>query len=240
MQLVTRDMADQRDKQAEAEARKRNCERQGWSEERAFHAQSRAALRTATPPLRTARPTRPRGPAASAAATRQCSRRVAPCLPPTRQHATLTGDTDEHRRVRTLLNSLGPAGLLKRLQEPGGAQAVEEELLLRCLTIEVGRRVLHTSVPLAGLGSSPRLAPTEARGCVPLCTRQVGLLPIDNGAEPEPGVKAKGRAFMRVRDLKTSEVCLEWAAPGSTRSTDPSKQKEGGKLSRKLHDEAEA
>ena len=142
--------------------------------------------------------------------------------------------------MRTLLNSLGPARLLKRLQEPGGAQAMEEELLLRCLTIEVGRRVLHTSVPLAGLGSSPRLAPTEARGCVPLRTRQVGLLPIDNGADPEPGAKAKGRAFMRVRDLKTSEVCLEWAAPGSTRSTDPSKQKEGGKLSRKLHDEAEA
>ena len=58
-------------------------------------------------------------------------------------------------------------------------------------------------------------------------------LPPDPKAEP--GTKAEGRALMRVRDLGSSEICLEWAAPSTSRSTDPSNHRHDA-LSRTLHD----
>ena len=58
------------------------------------------------------------------------------------QKASITGDSPEHKRIRELLDRLGPAALLLRLRAgdgaKSGAKAVAEELQLNMLTFEVG------------------------------------------------------------------------------------------------------
>ena len=54
------------------------------------------------------------------------------------QAASITGDSQEHKRIRTLLNNLGPAALLLRLRGSGGIKALEAELQLKMLTFETG------------------------------------------------------------------------------------------------------
>ena len=92
--------------------------------------------------------------------------------------------------------------------QAGGPRALEEELRLQRLVFEVGR------LPVDAAASEA--APPGGAGAAPRASA--------------------GRAFMRVRDAGTSEVCLEWAEPASTRSTDPSKAKPQGKLSRRLYE----
>ena len=52
----------------------------------------------------------------------------------------LTGETEEHDRLRTLLGTVGAPGLLKRLIEPGGEESVHKELQLDKLCLEARGR----------------------------------------------------------------------------------------------------
>ena len=101
-----------------------------------------------------------------------------------------------------------PPSLPPLPSQAGGPRALEEELRLQRLVFEVGR------LPVDAAASEA--APPGGAGAAPRASA--------------------GRAFMRVRDAGTSEVCLEWAEPASTRSTDPSKAKPQGKLSRRLYE----
>ena len=72
------------------------------------------------------------------------------------QHAYLTGDSEEHTRIRTALGNYGPAKLLTMLKSRAELKSFERDNKLERLKIEVGALPLAPSETGDNVKSPPR------------------------------------------------------------------------------------